>query len=106
MRYALVTLAAAACLVVGGVAQASPRVTPQLQKTHMVRETFSGRIESINYNTDTFIVRRVHDGKVQEREFKIEPGTWIKLNGQYTVLGNLERRDRVSITYLAPMKRA
>jgi hypothetical protein len=105
MRYALVTLAAAACVAVGGVAQASPRVTPLLHQTHMVSHTFTGRIEAINYNKDTFTVRNDHDGKVQEREFRIEPGTWVKLNGQYTVLGDLEPHDRVSVTYLAPRKR-
>jgi len=105
MRYALVTLAAAACVVVGGVAQASPRVTPLLHQTHMTIHTFTGHIEAINYDKDTFIVRSVHDGKVHEREFRIEPGTWVKLNGQYTLLGDLGPHDRVSVRYLAPSKR-
>jgi hypothetical protein len=105
MRYALVTLAAAACVVVGGVAQASPRVTPLLHQTHTAIHTFTGRVEAINYDKDTFIVRSVHDGKVQEREFRIEPDTWVRLDGQYTVFGDLEPHDRVSVSYLAPRKR-
>ena len=106
MRYALVTVAAAAFLAVGGIAQASPRLTPQMQKTHTQQRTFTGRIEAINLNSDTFVVRNDHHGRVQEKEFRLEPGTWIKLNGQYTVLGDLEQRDHVTVTYLAPMKRA
>ncbi len=108
MRYALVTMAVAAFFAVGGVAQASPRITPAMQKTHvqMQERTFTGRIEAVNYDTDTFIVRNEHNGKVREREFKIEPGTWIKIDGQYAVLGDLEQRDHVTVTYLAPKKRA
>ena len=77
-----------------------------LQKTHMQERTFTGRIEAINLNTDTFVVRNNRHGRVQEREFKVEPGTWIKVNGEFTVLGDLEPRDRVTVSYLAPQKRA
>ena len=80
MRYALVTVAAAACLAFGGVAQASPHVTPQLQKSHMQDRTFTGRVESVNLTNDTFVVRKVVDGRLHEKEFKMDPETQVKID--------------------------
>lgn len=102
MRYALVTLAAAAFLAVGGIAQASPKVTPQLPKTHLQERTFTGRVESVNYKNDTFIVRNVRNGQLHEREFKIEPSTRVSIDGQWVLPFQLEQWDQVTVAYVAP----
>lgn len=102
MRYALVTVAAAACLAFGGVAQASPHVTPQLQKSHMQDMTFTGHVESVNLKNDTFVVRKVVDGRLQEKEFKMDPDTRVKIDGSWVAPFQLQRYDQVTVTYLAP----
>ncbi len=102
MRYALVTLAAAAFLAVGGVAQASPRVTPQLQKSHLQTLTFTGRVESVNYENETFVVRNVQNGRLHEKEFKIDPSTRVSIDGLSVPPFQLEQWDQVTVTYVAP----
>jgi hypothetical protein len=102
MRYALVTVAAAAFLAIGGLAQASPHVTPQLQKSHVQDMTFTGRIETVNYKSDTFVVRRVVNGRLQEKEFKMDPSTRVSIDGVWVAPFQLEKYDHVTVTYVAP----
>ena len=102
MKYALITMAAAAFLAVGGIAQASPRVTPQLQKSHLQTMTFTGHVEAVNYKTDTFVVRSVHNGRLREKEFKFDPSTRVSIDGQWIPPFELEQWDHVTVTYVAP----
>jgi hypothetical protein len=101
MRYALGTLAAIALLAAGSAVQASTHVTaantPAVHSSKTL--TFNGQIESVNFDNDTFVVRNERNGKLHEMEFKIEPDTWIKLDGQTVTLGQLERYDTVTVKY-------
>jgi len=101
MRYALGTLAAIALLAMGSAAQASTHTTaanaPAVYSSKTL--TFTGEVESVNLNNDTFVVRNVQNGKLHEMEFKLEPGTWVKLDGQTVILAELERYDPVTVTY-------
>jgi hypothetical protein len=102
MRYALITVAAAALFAVGGIAQASPRVTPQLQKSHLQTLSFTGRVESVDYKNGTFLVRHEQNGRLQEKEFKMEPSTRVSIDGQWVAPFQLEQWDHVTVTYVAP----
>jgi len=96
MRYISLTIAAAALLAFGGVAQASPvkQASPSIQ-------SFSGHIESIDYARSTIIVRKDEHGKVMEKRFHLDPNAWITLDGAINTMGSLEPGDSVTVQYRA-----
>jgi len=94
MRYLSVAIAVATLLAFGGVAQASPTT----HSSPSVR-SFSGRIESIDRSHSTFVVRKEADGKVMEKEFHVDPNSWITLDGAINTLGSLEPGDSVTVEY-------
>lgn len=98
MKYLTIAIAAAALLALGGAAQASPR-TPSSSPTI---QSFSGTIESIDHAHSTFIVRKDVDGRVMEKEFHLDPNSWITLDGAIDTLGSLEPGDTVTVQYRAP----
>jgi hypothetical protein len=42
------------------------------------------------------------DGRLHEKEFKMDPETQVKIDGSWVAPFQLEKYDRVTVTYLAP----
>ena len=99
MRYLPLAMAAAALLVVGGTAHASPIAS----SSHQSLSSFTGRIEAIDLEHLTFIVRNTDHGKLREMQFHVAPHTWITTEDRdIGTLGNLQIGEDVTVQYRTP----
>ena len=61
--------------------------------------TFTGKVESLNMKDQSFVVRNENRGKVEELTFHVASGTKLTLDGTPVLLSELQRDDRVTVSY-------
>jgi hypothetical protein len=61
--------------------------------------TFTGNVQSVDTKDRSFVVRNEDRGKVEELKFHVASGTQLTLDGAPVLLSELQRDDRVTVSY-------
>ena len=68
-------------------------------KSASAEMTFSGDVVAIDNKAQTFTVRKMTNGKVEEMEFHVTPDARLYLGGEEAVLWEFQKGDPVTVAY-------